>query len=103
MKPLIMLFKEFIGDAGKVIIREDDLRDALNRFYDIGFKDGQSSVVCVSLPHKEKNSEGCEGCRYVSTNMYEMPCVDCCYNHNSYFEPKGGRDEAAKQDGPAVP
>jgi len=34
---------------------------------------------------RETSSDGCEGCKYMEKDQYEMPCLNCKHSHKNMW------------------
>lgn len=66
------------------------LKNVLNIYRGLPYaRDEMEAIDLAVRALKEYSQNGCDGCKYESKDMYEVPCLICKYAHGNQYK----RDE----------
>lgn len=83
------------GGTGDKVTREEAI--TILSYYDMGFYDingfpipahklAEACDMAIEALDREA-ADGCDGCKYVTKDEYEMPCLVCKRNHMDKWRP----------------
>ena len=76
-------------EAIKVLEEMYDIYDTIHEETDLdyGFLEMQTIDIAIEAL-LSANADGCDGCKYVNKDEYEMPCLVCKRNHVDKWTPR---------------
>lgn len=51
--------------------------------------DAQPTAYDINKTIEQSKADGCNGCKYISKDEYEEPCLRCKRNCKDYWRPRG--------------